>query len=78
MTDLDYYRTHWAEYHEKTIRIDPAGICCGSNSRDLKLPDSTLRRGLAELARRHAGCLVIEGDFETFDFQPLSVNAISG
>jgi SAM-dependent methyltransferase len=32
--------------------------------------------GLAELARRHAGCIVIEGDFETFDFQSLNVDAI--
>lgn len=32
--------------------------------------------GLVGLARRHAGCPVIEGDFETFDFQALSVDAV--
>lgn len=32
--------------------------------------------GLAELARRHSGCRVMEGDFETFDFLPFSFDAI--
>jgi len=32
--------------------------------------------GLAELARKNAGCEVIEGDFETYDFSRLSVDAI--
>lgn len=32
--------------------------------------------GLAELARRHAGCIVVEGDFEIFDFKTLSVDAV--
>jgi len=32
--------------------------------------------GLAELARQNAGCEVIEGDFETFDFSVISVDAI--
>lgn len=32
--------------------------------------------GLAVLARRHAGCDIIEGDFNTYDFQALSVDAI--
>jgi SAM-dependent methyltransferase len=32
--------------------------------------------GLAALARKHAGCEVIEGDFETFDFASLAVDAL--
>ncbi len=32
--------------------------------------------GLARLAREASGCNVIEGDFETFDFSSLSVDAI--
>jgi len=32
--------------------------------------------GLAGLARQHAGCRVIEGDFTTYDFAPLAVDAI--
>ncbi len=32
--------------------------------------------GLAALARKHSGCEVIEGDFETFDFAALSFDAI--
>lgn len=32
--------------------------------------------GLARLAREHAGCDVIEGDFHTYDFAPLAVDAI--
>ncbi|MBW2250291.1 MAG: methyltransferase domain-containing protein [Deltaproteobacteria bacterium] len=32
--------------------------------------------GLAGLARKNAGCEVIEGDFETYDFSQLSVDAI--
>lgn len=100
MTDLSYYRTHWAEYHAKTINIDPAGflsgfvrqlrpgshvldVGCGSGRDLLWLKQQGFSvtgfdgsTGLAELARRHAGCLVIEGDFETFDFQFLSVDAI--
>ena len=32
--------------------------------------------GLAELARKHSGCQVIEGDFEQYDFSCLSVDAI--
>ncbi len=32
--------------------------------------------GLAELARENVGCEVIEGDFETYDFSRLSVDAI--
>lgn len=31
---------------------------------------------LAELARENAGCEVIEGDFETYDFSRLSVDAV--
>jgi SAM-dependent methyltransferase len=32
--------------------------------------------GLARLARSHAGCDIIEGDFYTFDFRTLAVDAI--
>jgi len=32
--------------------------------------------GLAKLARRNAGCEVINGDFETYDFSDLSVDAV--
>jgi SAM-dependent methyltransferase len=32
--------------------------------------------GLARLARRHAGCDIIEGDFSTFDFSSLAVDAV--
>ena len=32
--------------------------------------------GLAGLARKHAGCRVVEGDFHTHDFAPLAVDAI--
>ncbi len=32
--------------------------------------------GLADLARKNVGCEVIEGDFETYDFSRLSVDAI--
>ena len=32
--------------------------------------------GLAELAREHSGVEVIEGDFETYDFSSISVDAI--
>ena len=32
--------------------------------------------GLIELARENAGCEVIEGDFETYDFSAISVDAI--
>ncbi|MFC1857513.1 class I SAM-dependent methyltransferase [Thermodesulfobacteriota bacterium] len=33
-------------------------------------------RGLAELAMKNSGCEMIEGDFETYDFSRLSVDAI--
>lgn len=32
--------------------------------------------GLAELARKNAGCEIVEGDFETYDFSNLHVDAI--
>lgn len=32
--------------------------------------------GLAALARRHSGCRVLTGDFETFDFSGLEVDAL--
>ena len=32
--------------------------------------------GLAELARENAGCEVIEGDFETYDFSSILVDAV--
>jgi cyclopropane fatty-acyl-phospholipid synthase-like methyltransferase len=33
-------------------------------------------KGLAELARENAECRIIEGDFETYDFSNLQVDAI--
>lgn len=33
-------------------------------------------KGLADLARKNVGCKVIEGDFKTYDFSGLSVDAI--
>ncbi|MEA1948553.1 MAG: class I SAM-dependent methyltransferase [Thermodesulfobacteriota bacterium] len=36
----------------------------------------TICPGLAELARENAGCEVIEGDFETYDFSSILVDAI--
>jgi len=100
MSDIAYYRTHYAEYHDKTFHIDPAvflsgfvkylrpgdhvlDIGCGSG-RDLSwlkqkgflVTGFEASPGLADLARRHADCPVIEGDFEAFDFQPLSVDAL--
>lgn len=33
-------------------------------------------RGLAELARKNAGCEVIEGNFESYDFSALSFDAV--
>lgn len=33
-------------------------------------------KGLAELARKHADCRIIEGDFETYNFSNLNVDAI--
>jgi SAM-dependent methyltransferase len=33
-------------------------------------------KGLAALARRHAGCTVVEGDFEVYDFSRLQVDAL--
>jgi len=33
--------------------------------------------GLADLARKHSGCSVIEGDFEQYDFSGLSVEAVA-
>lgn len=32
--------------------------------------------GLAKLARKHAGCEIVEGDFRTYDFTSLAVDAI--
>jgi len=32
--------------------------------------------GLADLARKHSGCEIIEGDFEVFDFREFSFDAI--
>ncbi len=100
MIMLDYYSTHYAEYHDKTFHIDPAeflssfasrlrpgahvlDIGCGSG-RDLhwlkqkgfKVTGFEASPGLTDLARRHACCPVIEGDFETFNFQTLSADAI--
>ena len=35
-------------------------------------------KGLAKLARKNSGCEVIEGDFETFDWQVLQLNLLTG
>jgi SAM-dependent methyltransferase len=32
--------------------------------------------GLARLARRHAGCGIVEGDFDTYDFSSIGADAI--
>jgi SAM-dependent methyltransferase len=96
----DYYQTHYQEYFDRTVAVDPAGflkpfiqrlrpgasildIGCGSGRDLLWLgkqgfsPTGFERSsGLAELARCHSGCRVMEGDFETFDFLPFSFDAI--
>ncbi len=56
---------------------------CGSGrdllwlkERGFKVMGFERSEGLAELARKNSGCEVIEGDFETFDFSPLSFDAV--
>ncbi len=58
-------------------------VGCGSGrdllwlkNRGFKVIGFECSKGLAELARGNAGCEVIEGDFETFDFSTLSFDAI--
>lgn len=70
------------------VRYLPPGgsvldVGCGSG-RDMRwLKDRGFRptgfersRGLAELAREHSGCPVLEGDFEAYDFSVVNVDAI--
>ncbi|MDY6905935.1 MAG: class I SAM-dependent methyltransferase [Thermodesulfobacteriota bacterium] len=45
-------------------------------SRGLRVTGFEKSPGLAALARQNAGCQVIEGDFETFDFSALSFDAV--
>ena len=58
-------------------------VACGSGrdllwfkDRDYTVVGFERSKGLAELARKYVGCEVIEGDFETYDFLGLSVDAI--
>jgi SAM-dependent methyltransferase len=58
-------------------------VGCGSGrdllwlqQKDLVVTGFERSPGLARLAREHAGCGVIEGDFHTYDFAPLAVDAI--
>ncbi len=95
----DYYATHFMDYHQKTVSVEPTflrpfvnrlekrasilDVGCGSG-RDLRY----LRKsgfvvtgfekspGLANLARIHSGCAVIQGDFETYPFESVAVDAI--
>lgn len=45
-------------------------------SRGMRVTGFERSPGLAALARQNAGCQVIEGDFETFDFSGLSFDAL--
>ena len=62
---------------------DVLDIGCGSG-RDLKwlrergfsVTGFERSKGLAALARRHAGCTVVEGDFEIYDFSRLQADAL--
>jgi SAM-dependent methyltransferase len=68
-------------------RLDPGctilDIGCGSgrdmrwfNNRGFDVSGFERSAGLAELARQHSGCRVIEGDFEVFDFTALPSDAV--
>ena len=73
---------------EPFIKVLPKGayildVGCGSGrdllwlkERGFKVMGFERSEGLAELARKNSGCEVIEGDFETFDFSPLSFDAV--
>ena len=58
-------------------------VGCGSG-RDLKwlrergfsVTGLERAKGLAALAREHAGCIVIEGDFEVYDFSSVKADAL--
>lgn len=59
------------------------GVGCGSGrdllwlkNRGYEVIGFERSAGLAELARENVGCEVIEGDFETYDFSKISVDAI--
>lgn len=67
--------------------IPPGGevwdVGCGSGrdllwlkQRGFKAVGLDRSRGLARLAAAHSGCQVIQGDFNTFDFSRLAVDAI--
>lgn len=49
---------------------------CWLKSREFKVSGFERSPGLAGLARKNAGCRVVEGDFETFAFSTFSVDAI--
>jgi len=68
-------------------RLDPPAtildVGCGSGrdmlwfkERGFNTTGFERSRGLAELARKHSGCHVTEGDFEQYDFSGLSVDAV--
>ena len=74
---LEPFASHLAE---DSLILD---VGCGSGrdllwlkNRGFKVIGFERSKGLAELARENVGCEVIEGDFETFDFSTLSVDAI--
>ena len=98
--NVDYYNSHFHDYHERTFNIDSAyflaplakklpkgasvlDVGCGSG-RDLlwlktKGCDPTgFERSspLADLARHHSGCPVIEGDFNTYDFSSIQFDSV--
>lgn len=49
---------------------------CWMKSKGFRVVGLERSPGLAEIARRHAGCRVIQADFERFDFSALSVDAV--
>ncbi len=49
---------------------------CWMKSKGFRVLGLERSPGLAEIARRHAECRVIQADFEQFDFSTLSVDAI--
>ncbi len=58
-------------------------VACGSGrdlcwlkQRGFRVIGFERSKGLAKLARKHAECRIIEGDFETYDFSNLQVDAI--
>ena len=58
-------------------------VGCGSgrdmlwlNQRGFRVTGLERSRGLASLARKHSGCMVIEADFENYDFSNLESDGI--